>query len=106
MEGLADQLGNASRVLDLHHPFGQLAEHAAVIDFLERLAVGGFNALPVHSPGSWASNPGSRYATADREAFQEIDYRRMFGQLAKWVVQIEDARRIPELISQALPSWR
>src|SRR5918994_1294582 len=38
---------------------------------------------------------------SDREAFQEIDYRRMFGQMAKWVVQIEDARRIPELISQA-----
>src|SRR5262245_4589626 len=38
---------------------------------------------------------------ADREAFQEIDYRRMFGQMAKWVTQIEDARRIPELISQA-----
>ncbi len=33
---------------------------------------------------------------SDREAFQEIDYRRMFGQMAKWVVQIEDARRIPE----------
>ena len=27
----------------------------------------------------------------DREAFQEIDYRRMFGQLAKWVAQIDDA---------------
>src|ERR1044072_4976048 len=38
---------------------------------------------------------------SDREAFQEIDYRRMFGPMAKWVVQIEDARRIPELISQA-----
>jgi acetolactate synthase-1/2/3 large subunit len=38
---------------------------------------------------------------AEREAFQEIDYRRMFGQMAKWVVQIEDARRIPELVSQA-----
>ena len=37
----------------------------------------------------------------DREAFQEIDFRRMFGALAKWVVQIDDARRIPELISQA-----
>jgi acetolactate synthase-1/2/3 large subunit len=42
----------------------------------------------------------AREAT-DREAFQEIDYRRMFGQLAKRVVQIEDARRIPELVSQA-----
>ncbi|MDP2330163.1 MAG: thiamine pyrophosphate-binding protein [Reyranella sp.] len=39
--------------------------------------------------------------TSDREAFQEIDYRRMFGQMAKWVVQVEDARRIPELVSQA-----
>src|SRR6202043_4216922 len=37
----------------------------------------------------------------EREAFQEIDYRRMFGQLAKWVAEIEDARRIPELVSQA-----
>jgi acetolactate synthase I/II/III large subunit len=37
----------------------------------------------------------------EREAFQEIDYRRMFGQMAKWVVEIEDAARIPELVSQA-----
>ena len=37
----------------------------------------------------------------DREAFQEIDYRRMFGQLTKWVGQIEDANRIPEYISRA-----
>ncbi len=39
--------------------------------------------------------------TTDREAFQEIDYRRMYGEMAKWVTQIEDARRIPELMSQA-----
>ncbi|MEC5406009.1 thiamine pyrophosphate-binding protein [Paraburkholderia sp. MPAMCS5] len=38
---------------------------------------------------------------SDREAFQEIDYRRMFGPLAKWVVQIDDTARIPELIGQA-----
>ena len=38
---------------------------------------------------------------ADREAFQEIDYRRMFGQMAKWVAQIDDARRIPEYVSRA-----
>ncbi|MGF6514227.1 acetolactate synthase-1/2/3 large subunit [Pseudomonas sp. BT76 TE3572] len=36
-----------------------------------------------------------------REAFQEVDFRQMFGPLAKWVVQIDDTRRIPELISQA-----
>jgi acetolactate synthase-1/2/3 large subunit len=37
----------------------------------------------------------------EREAFQEVDYRRMFGPLTKWVAQIEDAHRIPELVSQA-----
>ncbi|MBM3567447.1 MAG: thiamine pyrophosphate-binding protein [Alphaproteobacteria bacterium] len=37
----------------------------------------------------------------DREAFQEVDYRAMFGKLAKWVVEIDDAGRVPELISQA-----
>lgn len=36
-----------------------------------------------------------------REAFQEVDYQQFFGNTAKWVVQIEDARRIPELVSQA-----
>jgi len=37
----------------------------------------------------------------DREAFQEIDYRRMFGQMAKWVTQIDRADRIPEYIARA-----
>ncbi|QEX24132.1 thiamine pyrophosphate protein [Hypericibacter adhaerens] len=37
----------------------------------------------------------------EREAFQEIDFRRMFGPMAKWVAEIDDARRIPELVSQA-----
>ncbi|HXQ40042.1 MAG TPA: thiamine pyrophosphate-binding protein [Candidatus Udaeobacter sp.] len=38
---------------------------------------------------------------AEREAFQEVDYRRMLGPLTKWVAEIDDARRIPELVSQA-----
>ena len=37
----------------------------------------------------------------DREAFQEIDYRRMFGQMAKWVAQIDRAERIPEYLARA-----
>ncbi|QJF52371.1 thiamine pyrophosphate-binding protein [Roseobacter ponti] len=37
----------------------------------------------------------------DREAFQEVDYRAMFGPLAKWVAQIDRADRIPEYISHA-----
>ncbi len=37
----------------------------------------------------------------EREAFQEVDFRRMFGPLTKWVAEIDDAGRIPELVSQA-----
>ncbi|MEK9661618.1 MAG: thiamine pyrophosphate-dependent enzyme, partial [Alphaproteobacteria bacterium] len=37
----------------------------------------------------------------DREAFQEVDYRAMFDPLAKWVTQIDDAARIPEVVSSA-----
>ncbi|WP_341702890.1 thiamine pyrophosphate-binding protein [Ferrovibrio sp.] len=37
----------------------------------------------------------------EREAFQEVDYRRMFGQMAKWVAQIDDAARIPEFMARA-----
>src|SRR5499425_2379868 len=37
----------------------------------------------------------------EREAFQEVDFRRMFGPLAKWVAQIDHAARIPELVNQA-----
>jgi acetolactate synthase-1/2/3 large subunit len=38
---------------------------------------------------------------AEREAFQEIDYRRMYGQLAKWVAQIDRVERIAEYVSRA-----
>ncbi len=37
----------------------------------------------------------------EREAFQELDYRRFYGPLCKWAAQIEDPERIPELVSQA-----
>ncbi|HSQ04816.1 MAG TPA: thiamine pyrophosphate-binding protein, partial [Burkholderiales bacterium] len=37
----------------------------------------------------------------DREAFQEIDYRRVYGSMAKDVVQIDRADRIPEYVSRA-----
>ena len=36
-----------------------------------------------------------------REAFQEMDYRAVFGQAAKWATEIDDAARIPEVISRA-----
>lgn len=37
----------------------------------------------------------------EREAFQEVDYRRMFGPMAKWVAQIDSADRVPEFVSRA-----
>ncbi|MBB3769677.1 acetolactate synthase-1/2/3 large subunit [Angulomicrobium tetraedrale] len=36
-----------------------------------------------------------------REAFQEVDYRAVFGTLAKWAVEIDEAARIPEIIARA-----
>ena len=37
----------------------------------------------------------------EREAFQEIDYRRMLGQVTKWVAEIPSADRVPEFVSRA-----
>ncbi|WP_026440428.1 thiamine pyrophosphate-binding protein [Acidocella facilis] len=41
-------------------------------------------------------------AAMGREGFQEMDYRQMFGgEVAKWVTEIDDAARIPEIVSRA-----
>ncbi len=41
----------------------------------------------------------------DREAFQEVDYRQMFGPgtlgMAKWAAQIDSADRVPEYVARA-----
>ena len=37
----------------------------------------------------------------EREAFQEIDYRRMLGPITKWVAEVPSADRLPEFISRA-----
>ena len=69
-------------------------------------------------PGATNASPGVHIAAQDstpmilfvgqvargmrgREAFQELDYRAVFGSIAKWVTEIDDAARIPELISHA-----
>src|ERR1700734_1542219 len=69
-------------------------------------------------PGATNASPGIHIAQQDstplvmfvgqvardmteREAFQEIDYRAMFGSMCKWVTEIDDPARIPELISRA-----
>ncbi|MGB8622379.1 MAG: thiamine pyrophosphate-binding protein, partial [Paracoccaceae bacterium] len=37
----------------------------------------------------------------DRDAFQEVDYRRFFGPLVKWVAEVDQTDRLPEYISRA-----
>ena len=37
----------------------------------------------------------------EREAFQEIDYKAYFGSISKWVVQVNNADRLPEIIGRA-----
>ncbi|MDE2016588.1 MAG: thiamine pyrophosphate-binding protein [Hyphomicrobiales bacterium] len=36
-----------------------------------------------------------------REAFQEMDYRALFGSTAKWVDELDDGARVAELVSRA-----
>src|SRR5918998_3010964 len=69
-------------------------------------------------PGATNASPGIHIARQDstplilfvgqiergmreREAFQEVDYRAVFGSIAKWAVEIDDPARMPELISRA-----
>src|SRR3712207_90829 len=69
-------------------------------------------------PGATNASPGIHIAMQDstplilfvgqvaremkeREAFQELGYKAVFGTMAKWVVDVEDPARLPELISRA-----
>ncbi|EAQ26001.1 thiamine pyrophosphate-dependent enzyme [Roseovarius sp. 217] len=36
-----------------------------------------------------------------REAFQELDYRAVFGTMVKWAVEIDQVGRIPEIVARA-----
>src|SRR5688500_11785610 len=69
-------------------------------------------------PGATNASPGLHIARQDsspmilfvgqvaremreREAFQELDYRAVFGSIAKWVTEVDDPARFPELVSRA-----
>ena len=69
-------------------------------------------------PGASNASPGIHIAMQDstpmivfvgqvergmrgREAFQELDYPAVFGAMAKWAVEIDDAARIPEIVARA-----
>jgi acetolactate synthase-1/2/3 large subunit len=40
-------------------------------------------------------------ASRGREAGQEIDYTHFFGSLAKWVIEVNDPRRLPDVMARA-----
>jgi acetolactate synthase-1/2/3 large subunit len=69
-------------------------------------------------PGATNASPGVHIAAQDstpmilfigqvarhmreREAFQEVNYKQFFGGMAKWVVEVDDPARFPELIARA-----
>ena len=69
-------------------------------------------------PGATNASPGIHIARQDstplvvfvgqvardmteREAFQELDYRAVFGSMTKWATEIDDAARVPEIVSRA-----
>src|SRR6185312_1042615 len=69
-------------------------------------------------PGATNASPGIHIARQDsipmilfigqiaqkareREAFQEVDYRAFYGPICKWATEIDDAARIPEILTRA-----
>lgn len=71
------------------------------------------------SPGATNAAPGINIAFHDstpllvfvgqaarpmlgRDAFQELDYRAVFGAMSKWTTEIDDPARIPEVMSRAM----
>src|ERR1051325_5043877 len=96
------QEGGASYMAEA---YGKLAGEPGVL-FVTRGPGATNGAIGVHT-GFQDSTPwvvcvaqgGNEFA--EREAFQEIDYRRMYGQMAKWVAQIDRVERIPEYVSRA-----
>src|SRR5471032_1335104 len=69
-------------------------------------------------PGATNASPGIHIARQDstpmvmfvgqvardmreREAFQELDYRAVFGSMTKWATEIDDPARVPEIVSSA-----
>ena len=96
------QEGGASYMAEA---YGKLAGEPGVL-FVTRGPGATNGAIGVHT-GYQDSTPmvvfigqvGNEFA--EREAFQEIDYRRMYGQMAKWVAQIDRVERIPEYVSRA-----
>jgi acetolactate synthase I/II/III large subunit len=75
-------------------------------------------AFVTRGPGATNASPGIHIAQQDstpmilfvgqvgremrgRDAFQELDYRAVFGSMTKWATEIDDPARVPEVVSRA-----
>ncbi len=85
--------------------YGKLTGHPGVC-FVTR-GPGATNAAPGLHIAAQDSTPMILFAgqvgrdMSDREAFQEIDFRAVFGSIAKWVVEVDDPARLPEFVARA-----
>lgn len=96
------QEGGAAMMADCH---GRLTGRPGIC-FVTR-GPGATNASPGVHIAAQDSNPMILFigqvarGIKEREAFQEVDYKAFYGSIAKWVVEIDDASRIPELVTRA-----
>ncbi|UUP16175.1 thiamine pyrophosphate-binding protein [Nitratireductor thuwali] len=96
------QEGGAAMMADCH---GRLTGRPGIC-FVTR-GPGATNASPGVHIAAQDSNPMILFigqvarGIKEREAFQEVDYKAFYGSIAKWVVEIDDAGRIPELVTRA-----
>ena len=96
------QEGGAAMMADCH---GRLTGRPGIC-FVTR-GPGAANAMAGIHVASQDSNPLILFVgqvargNREREAFQEVDFKAVFGSMAKWVVEIDDARRVPELVTRA-----
>jgi acetolactate synthase-1/2/3 large subunit len=75
-------------------------------------------AFVTRGPGATNASPGIHIAQQDstpmilfvgqigremreRDAFQEVNYRAVFGSMTKWTTEIDDPARVPEIVSRA-----
>ena len=68
VERVRDELGHRRGVVDRRHPLRHLAEHARVVELLERLAAEVARAAPGRRRGRAASSPGRRCGRRPRRA--------------------------------------
>jgi acetolactate synthase-1/2/3 large subunit len=102
---ISPKLGAAAAAANMAEAYGKLTGRPGIV-FVTRGPGASNAAIGIHTAQQdstplivFVGQVGSDFK--DREAFQEIDYNRMYGGIAKWVAQIDRADRVPEYVAQA-----